>query len=589
MLQSLAQLRLTSRLRNKIIFPYIFLTLILAFAGTYVVTRLVTESLDERLTTFLLEGVRVTNDGLAKIESDQLAVLRQIRGTVGMAEAVANRDLAPLRDTLVAYKVNQQLDGLEVVDAQGVELLGFLHGPDPREVEDYRTFTGRDLTSWNLVQRILAGEIDEFGDKFAELIATERGYTLFTGGPVKLGEEIVGAVLVGQHLDNILLDTSRQALAQVTIYDQTGHLVASTISGAGDEGSPFRTLRPDISSRIDPSGGTVAMENVQWLERSYRAIFAPLLIRQRPVGFMAVALPTDFIPQTTTLGRNLMILLFTLASLAVLVIGYLLSERITQPVMKLAQAALRVASGDFDQPVEVKSGDEIGILASAFDSMTRDLKVYTYQLQQLNLRIVQSLAAAMDARDPYTHGHSNRVTQNTLAVAKRMGFHEKELQSLEIACYLHDIGKIGIPDQILKKPSALTEEEWEKVREHPRIGARILEPLGFDQIVIHSVLYHHERYDGRGYPEGLKGEEIPLAARILSVADAFDAMISDRPYRKAMPEEEALVILQENAGIQFDPEVVTRFLQAYHADELVMPQLSEAMGKVARLPTSEIP
>lgn len=173
---------------------------------------------------------------------------------------------------------------------------------------------------------------------------------------------------------------------------------------------------------------------------------------------------------------------------------------------------------------------------------------------------IKALARAIEVKDPYTHGHSERVTEYALMIADAMRLDEREKQKLKYAATLHDIGKIGIAGRVLNKPGALTEEEYSHVKTHPLLGDSIIEPVDFLQEPRPIILHHHERYDGKGYPEGLKGEDIPLCARILSVADAFEAMRSDRPYRRALPLGEAVEELRRNAGTQFDPAVVEVFL-----------------------------
>jgi len=171
---------------------------------------------------------------------------------------------------------------------------------------------------------------------------------------------------------------------------------------------------------------------------------------------------------------------------------------------------------------------------------------------------------AVEARDLYTRQHSSRVTGISLIIGKQLGCSGEELDILNFAGHLHDIGKIGIRDDILLKPGRLTEEEFEKIKEHPAIGANILEQLGFWEKERHIIRCHHERFDGTGYPDGLKQEQIPLLARILSVADVYDAMASDRAYRKRMEEDVILKVIHEGAGTQFDPDVVAAFKKVYN-------------------------
>ncbi len=181
--------------------------------------------------------------------------------------------------------------------------------------------------------------------------------------------------------------------------------------------------------------------------------------------------------------------------------------------------------------------------------------------QEAYYATIHSLAQALEARDAYTRGHSERVARLAVALAKAMSLPEKEISLIEHAALLHDIGKIGIRDEILNKPGSLDPEDRRAIEQHPLLGDTILEPLRFLEQVQGLVRHHHERYDGTGYPDGLAGDAIPLPARIVAVADAFDAMTSRRPYRKAMSVEHALRELQENAGTQFDPEVVRVFVR----------------------------
>ncbi|HIC91235.1 MAG TPA: response regulator [Syntrophaceae bacterium] len=177
------------------------------------------------------------------------------------------------------------------------------------------------------------------------------------------------------------------------------------------------------------------------------------------------------------------------------------------------------------------------------------------KVQDLYFGSLSALAATIDAKNVHTTKHSERVCKYAVSIAQELGLHEEEKVILEHACKLHDIGKIGIPDSILVKPGKLTPEEWQKVREHPVIGADILNSSGFLKELIPLVKYHHERYDGSGYPDGLKGEDIPKKARIIGLADAFEAMTSDRPYRKAFSKEEALEQIKANIKTQFDPQI----------------------------------
>lgn len=182
-------------------------------------------------------------------------------------------------------------------------------------------------------------------------------------------------------------------------------------------------------------------------------------------------------------------------------------------------------------------------------------------VRNLSLGAVRSLAAAVDARDPYTKGHSEEVSRLAVAMAKELGWREQDLELLEYAALLHDVGKIGVPDQILRKPGPLTPEEWEEMYRHPSSSAQIVGPVDALERIVPWIYHHQERWDGTGYPDGLRGEEIPLASRILAVVDAYAAMTSSRPYRGAMSHEEAVAELRHYTDTQFDPRVVEAFIR----------------------------
>lgn len=186
--------------------------------------------------------------------------------------------------------------------------------------------------------------------------------------------------------------------------------------------------------------------------------------------------------------------------------------------------------------------------------------LYT-NMKESYMDTVKALSMAVEAKDRYTEGHSARVVNYAEKIGIAMMFSESHLENLKIASLLHDIGKIGIPEAILNKPGSLSDEEYDVIKSHPVIGANIIKDVNFLKGVVDIVKYHHEHYDGSGYPEGLKGDKIPLDAAIISVADAYDAMCSDRPYRKAMPKEKAMSILREEKGKQFNPKVVDVFLK----------------------------
>ena len=228
-----------------------------------------------------------------------------------------------------------------------------------------------------------------------------------------------------------------------------------------------------------------------------------------------------------------------------------------------------VSSSDFNFWDDVALESFAGVLAKRHSSIGINFEeelVHKFNQEEIInhnhlMEMVTSLAGAIDAKYPYTKGHSTSVSRYSEALARAINLPEAEVERIKIGAMLHDVGKIGIPESVLKKPGKLDDDEWEIMKQHPTIGAeKVLAPNEALRDLIPIVKYHHERLDGKGYPEGLKGNEIPLAARIVSVADAYHALVSDRPYRKGMPIEKACAILKEGAGVQWDADLVRSFI-----------------------------
>jgi putative nucleotidyltransferase with HDIG domain len=241
----------------------------------------------------------------------------------------------------------------------------------------------------------------------------------------------------------------------------------------------------------------------------------------------------------------------------------LLFSDIQQPIVQLQESMKKIQQGNLTKTEEFYS-DEFAGLVDGFNHMVDSIKERDEQKQLMFESFLESLSAVIDARDPYTAGHSTRVAAYSLAIGKRYGLSRHDLSLLKKSAILHDIGKIGVPDGILLKDGKLTDEEFAEIKKHPEIGANIVRQVqGFSEMEMMSagVLYHHERYDGFGYPEGLAGKAIPLFGRLIAVADAFDAMTSDRPYRNGMAFERAARIIEEGKGTQWDPEFATIFLE----------------------------
>jgi len=273
-----------------------------------------------------------------------------------------------------------------------------------------------------------------------------------------------------------------------------------------------------------------------------------------------------------------------LALLAVLLsigVSIFAARRITNPLQILTQSGRALARGDFSQRVHLRSRTEIGELAETFNTMSQELERFIEDLKRaaeenraLFLGSIQMLAGAVDEKDPYTRGHSDRVTRYSLMIGKEMNLPVPFMETLQISAQLHDVGKIGIEDHILKKPGALTAEEFEVMKTHTTKGANILRPVTQLAEMLPGIELHHEALDGRGYPYGLQGDQIPLLAKVIAVADTFDALTTNRPYQHAHTPEEALKIIQNLAGKRLDPEPVAALLAVYGRGEIRIQRFS---------------
>jgi HD-GYP domain-containing protein (c-di-GMP phosphodiesterase class II) len=269
-------------------------------------------------------------------------------------------------------------------------------------------------------------------------------------------------------------------------------------------------------------------------------------------------------------------------------VGIWAARRLTTPLHVLTESSRTIAGGDFSHRVNLKSRTEFGELAQTFNTMSEDLEQFVDDLKKaaqenrtLFLNAIQMLAGAVDEKDPYTRGHSDRVTRYSVLIATEMGLKEEDVEKIRVSAQLHDVGKIGIEDRILKKPGALTPEEFEIMKTHTTKGAAILRPVEALRDMLPGIELHHESLDGRGYPYGLKGEQIPLMPRIIMVADTFDAMTTNRPYQAAMDPEYVIRIINSLAATKFDPTVVAAMTKVFETGKLRIHRAATVSGEEA--------
>ena len=291
--------------------------------------------------------------------------------------------------------------------------------------------------------------------------------------------------------------------------------------------------------------------------------YAPIRDREgRVAGILGIDMSGESVAQIQQALKRWRITILLLALLTAAGLGLLIVQLISRPIQRLVRATQRIGAGDLTYRVPIRSRDEVGSLARSFNHMAEQLFQARTQLQHHVLSIIESLSAAIEAKDRHTRGHSARVQRYAVKIAEQMQLPKAQIDLLKQFSLLHDIGKIGIKEEILTKPDKLTPEEFADIRRHPDVGYKILAPLKLPREALDIVRHHHERQDGHGYPAGLTGERIPLLVSIVSVADVFDAITAHRPYRPTpMTFTEAVEELRKASGSQLHPDAVEALVE----------------------------
>lgn len=543
-------------LRTKIILPYMLVALVLAAGAALIGIRVTSDSIEERFINQLIEAGKIASEWMVREESRLLETQRSIAHANGIADAIAARDAEKLRMLAYPVAVNAQEEAVEILDAQGTTLLSMRHHPGST-VEDY-TFNRGDefFKPLPIVAQVLQRRADNLGDKFAAVIHIELGDYFYIAGPITDGQgALVGVILVGKSLNTMARQMREATLAQITLYDPSGKVWATTLI---ENPPPSLNNAQQLAARQTTDSYSRDWETP---DISYREIVGAFQARQTPLGFMGVAFAKNFlilVSQTTWLQ---VLLASIFALLLVLVIGFIVSNHISNPILQLEQAAQQVTQGNLNIQVQPRGQDEVSQLTQRFNEMVNHLGQSRADLIDTYDRTLEGWVRALDMRDQETTDHSQRVTDLTLRLARHLGMAEAEMENLRRGALLHDIGKMAVPDTVLLKPGPLTEEEWQVMRRHPGLALRMLQEISFLKPALIIPGYHHERWDGSGYPHGLKGEYIPLPARIFAVVDAWDALLSDRPYRKASTPERARQIIEQAVGTFFDPRIVQAFFK----------------------------
>ena len=402
----------------------------------------------------------------------------------------------------------------------------------------------------DIMDGFLFREMVKRGSALAVSAATPAGYSL-------LAEDLLGL----DHLVSKIAESQTDVLS-VAIVDPQGRLLA-------------HSRLKEMGGTINPQTGKLLVQQHDVTVRSgYREgresfeFDAPILFQGRQLGRVQLSIDATTLTATKQLARRKIFIVASIFLLAGTIATFFLTRIVTRPVARLSEGVARLKSGEYAGPISAVSHDELGDLTHNFNAMAtallaqkQSLDHYVVTLNESYLDTLKILSASIDARDQYTLGHSQRVSQLSLLLGRKLGMDETELKDLEIACLFHDIGKIRVPDRILLKQGPLDAEEHALMIQHPQHGADILGLATSLQKFIPAALSHHERYDGQGYPQGLKGEEIRLFAAIVAIADCYDAMTTSRPYRAGLATNVALTEIQRCRGTQFSPKLVDLFIQ----------------------------
>lgn len=399
---------------------------------------------------------------------------------------------------------------------------------------------------------------------------TKRGFSITGSASTAAGYSILSNDRLA--LDNLAakIRQYQKDIVYVTMVDDKGIIKAH--SDLGMMGEQFQEKRSSVIREAD-DGSTV--KKVKRKGVVYYEFRTPIVFADKELGAIYLGIDEKTLIASQVEARKKIVLV----SGVILTLGvagvFFLSGFITTPVKRLMDGVIEMKSGHYRGEIKVVSRDELGRLTRNFNEMSRTimdqkerLEHSAKELEDAYVATVRILAAAIDARDEYTFGHSERVAKLSVLIGRKMGLSAAEVRDLEMVCLFHDVGKIKTPDRILHKMAPLNDEEYRLMMKHPEDGADILRLANSLQKHVKAVLHHHEWHNGEGYPHGLKDGQIPHFASIISIADAYDAMTSSRPYRKGMSMDEAVQEIIKYRGIQFNPDITDLFVEILQNREL---------------------
>jgi putative nucleotidyltransferase with HDIG domain len=542
-------------IRAKLTLPYVLLSLLIALGGGIIVTRLMLGSVEQRFTGQLLETRKLASELMVDEEDRLLETLRLLIYTDGVPSAMLRRDQDKILELVYPATFNAGEDAVIVLDKFGIVIASMIRIENTNEYE--LTHINEKLSTRPFVARLVRQEVDEQGDKYSGVSDIDEDAYFFVSGSVNdENGDLVGVILVGRSLKGIVERISDDTLARVTFYDNDFIPISSSFP-------EFPTSPEDIDPELILQG----KKDETWLRDvavsglAYKEALSAWEIRGgEDAGILGTAITKNFLVETSQLTRLNVSLQILAAITAALLLGMILSGVITRPILKLKDAASEISRGNLEVSVDTAGDDEVAALAKSFNEMARNLRRSEKSLIQAYDKTIEGWVKALELRDRETLGHTLRAAHITMELARVMNVDEKDLQNIWRGVLLHDIGKMGIPDSILLKEGPLDNWERKIMERHPALAREMLSQIEFLHPCMDIPTYHHEKWDGTGYPNGLVGEEIPLTARLFMIVDVWDALTSDRPYRKSWSDQEALAHIKAESGRHFDPKVVEAFV-----------------------------
>ena len=407
------------------------------------------------------------------------------------------------------------------------------------------------LVTLQIMNSHIQAEVLKRAESLCSGIGSSAGYSFASGDLLGLDNMVFRIKAANKDVEYIAIAGPDMMTIVHSDINKSGRkmsLAAGKLVREGEDGSTVREV-------LSPSGKIFELSS-------------PILFMKKNLGSVLMGINKSALLNAQEAARQRIMLAFVVLLFVGILGSVMLSSFLTRPIKELSSGVEEFKKGDGVTPLRVYARDELGRLTEGFNEMTAlitkqrgKIAGYARDLEEAYLSTIRVLSAAIDARDSYTQGHSTRVSKLSSLIGREMGLTRQELDELEMACIFHDVGKIKTPDAILRKQDALNAPEKTEMMKHPEYGVEILSTAPFLHKFIPTVRHHHEWFNGEGYPDGLRGNRIPLFAAIISVADSFDAMTSERPYKKAMSEEEAKRELLRFSGRQFNPELIDAFMK----------------------------